>query len=389
MLEVTAPPLSELRERRSAKWRTFAPDVLPLWIAEMDFPLAEPIAAALADAVRRSDTGYPAFTPDLVDAVVGFAARRWGWDVDPGQVSFAADVGVASVEVLRRVVSPGDAVTISPPVYHPFFSWVPEVGARLVEVPLAHGAAGWRLDLDALEVAFAGGVRAYLLCNPHNPVGRVHDREELAALARLAARYDVAVVSDEIHAPLVYDGAHHTPYLTVSDDARRHGFAVLSASKAWNLAGLKCAAIVSADSATRAVIERLPEDVQWRTGHFGVIATIAAFRDGEEWLDALLRTLDRNRRHLRDLLAAHLPQVGSHVPEATYLAWLDLRSLGWGDDPSRLAVDAARVALSPGPAFGGAGHGFARLNFATGPDILGAAVTRLAAAAESVNSTNG
>ncbi len=380
MLVIDAPPLAQLRERRSAKWRTFAPDVLPLWIAEMDYPLAEPVAEALADAVRRSDTGYPAFGPELVEAVVGFAARRWGWAVEPDHVSFAADVSVASVELLRRVVSPGDAVVISPPVYHPFFSWVPEVGARLVEAPLRAAAEGWRLDLGMLESTFAAGARAYLLCNPHNPVGRVHERSELVELARLAAAYDVAVISDEIHAPLVLRGATHTPFLTVSDEARRHGFSVMSASKAWNLAGLKCAAIVTADAATREAARRLPEDVQWRTGHFGVLATIAAYTRGEQWLDAVLDALDTNRRYLAELLAAELPEAGYRIPEATYLAWLDLRALGWGDDPAAHLVDVARVALSPGPAFGSGSAGFARLNFATSRAVLDEAVERMARA---------
>ncbi|HSP51282.1 MAG TPA: aminotransferase class I/II-fold pyridoxal phosphate-dependent enzyme [Cryobacterium sp.] len=379
-MDVTADPLSLLRERTSMKWRTFPADVLPLFVAESDFPLAEPIQDALTAAVRRSDTGYVAPVNGLGEAFAGFAGHRWAWQVDPEQVSPTTDVSVAIVETLRMLIRPGDRVVISPPVYPPFFDLVPEAGGVVHAVPLLPGLTGWTLDLDGLERAFRAGVRCVLLCNPHNPVGHPHTVEDLTALAGLAAHYGVTVVSDEVHAPLTYADASFTPYLTVSPEAADHGVCVTSASKAWNLAGLKCALLVTAGERMRAELAALPQEVSWRTSQFGLIAGIAAFRDGEPWLDGVIAALDGNRRRLAELLDAQLPGVGYRPPGAGYLAWLDLRTLDWGDDPALIALAQARVALSPGPMFGEPGRGFARLNFGCSPEVLAEAVSRLSAA---------
>jgi cystathionine beta-lyase len=373
-------PLEVLRQRRSAKWQTYPADVLPLTVAEMDFALAAPIAEALREAVERSDAGYGMAGPDLGRALSGFAASRWNWDLDPASVTAVTDVGVGVVELLRVLTRPGDAVAISPPVYPPFFDWVPEAGARLLEVPLARDAAGWRLDLAALEAAFATHPAAYVLCNPHNPVGRVHTADELAALVRLAQIYQVAIVSDEIHGPLVLPGATFTPLLTVPG-AAEVAVSLLSASKAWNLAGLKCAAVVTAAPRMAAVTDRFPADTRWRIGHFGVIGAVAAFTAGEPWLDQLLLTLDHRRLLLSDLLRQRLPMLTWHPPEATFLAWLNCAALGADNQARDRFLDHGRVALEPGLRFGAAGSGYARLNFATSPDLLDQATTRMARSA--------
>jgi cystathionine beta-lyase len=372
-------PVQELRQRRSAKWQTYPADVLPLTVAEMDFGLAPPIAAALTTAVQRSDTGYGYAVPDLGRAVAEFAAGRWSWEVDSAQVTAVTDVGVGVVELIRALTRPGDAVAISPPVYPPFFDWVPEAGARLLEVPLAHRGAGWRLDLDALERAFATHPAAYVLCNPQNPVGRVHTADELAALVRLARIYRVTLISDEIHGPLVLPGATFTPLLSVPG-AAEVAVTVMSASKAWNLAGLKCAVVVTASPRLAAVVDRFPADTRWRFGHFGMMATVAAYSDAELWLDDLLITLDQRRAQLGALLAARLPQVTWHPPEATFLAWLDCSAIGLDDTARALFLDHGRVALEPGLRFGALGSGYTRLNFATSETILDQAVTRMAGA---------
>jgi cysteine-S-conjugate beta-lyase len=200
--QLPVDPLERLLQRHSEKWQTYPSDVLPLTVAEMDFALAPAVSTALRDAVDRSDTGYAMAVPDLGHAVAGFAARRWSWDIDPASVTAVTDVGVGVVELLRTITRPGDAVVISPPVYPPFFDWVPEAGAQLREVPLAESAGRLRLDLAGLERAFAAHPAAYVLCNPHNPVGTVHSPEELKALVRLARIYRVVLISDEIHAPL-------------------------------------------------------------------------------------------------------------------------------------------------------------------------------------------
>ena len=388
---VTAEPLAVLRTRTSEKWTAYPDDVLPLFVAEMDYPLAAPVAEAIIERVRASDTGYVFSAGPLAPAFAHFAADTWGWTLDPANVHTTTDVSVAIVETLRLAIRPGDAVVITPPVYPPFFDLIPEAGGTVVEVPLFGGPDspngpdrpdGWSLDLAGLERAFAAGARALLLCNPHNPLGLVHPRQALEKVAELAARYDVTVVSDEIHAPLVHrdSATPFTPYLAVSDAARDTGLAVTSASKAWNLAGVKCALMVSAGDRGHSILAGLPEEVGARTSILGLHASIAAFTDGGPWLDGALAALEDNRDLLRMLLAERLPTVGFRAPEASYLAWLDFRALGWGDDPAAVALEKAKVALVSGPTFGVQGRGFARLNFACSPEVLIEAIDRLAAA---------
>ncbi|MBX7267604.1 pyridoxal phosphate-dependent aminotransferase [Micromonospora sp. Llam7] len=382
--------LAELRCRTSVKWRTYDSDVLPLWVAEMDVSLAAPVAGALRDAIDRGDTGYPCGTA-YAEALGGFAARRWAWpDLRVDHTAVVPDVMLGIVEVLRLLTDPGDAVVVCAPVYPPFYAFVGHDGRRVIEAPLAPDL---RMDLAALDEAFrrarAGRRRAvFLLCNPHNPTGVVHRREELDAVADLARRHGVRVVSDEIHAPLVLPGAHFTPYLTLA--GAEDAFAVLSASKAWNLAGLKSALVVAGRQAV-ADLRRLPEEVGHGPSHLGVIAHTAAFRDGGGWLDQLLDGLDANRDLLGTLLAEHCPTIGYHRPEGTYLAWLDCTALGTDSGPgtgepgvvtdvagpAKLFLDRARVALSSGHVFGTGGTGFVRLNFATSPAILTEAVSRM------------
>jgi len=380
MHRIAADPLDVLRTRTSAKWRMYDPDVLPLPVAEMDYPLAEPIAEALHAAIRRSDTGYNSGSLPVAEAFAEFAAARLGWEPDPARATCTADVSMGIVEVLRRVVRPGEGVIVNPPIYPPFFDLVTEAGATVVEVPLAGGIdEGWSLDLAGIEAAFASGVRAMVLCNPHNPVGAVHARDDLAALADLAARFDATIVSDEVHGPLSQPESRYVPFLTVSDAAREHGVAVTAATKAFNLAGLKAALIVTASKRGDAVRASFPYEVEWRMGQFGSIASVAAFRHGGHWLDGVLASIDDNRRLLADLLADELPDVRYLMPQATYLAWLDLSALGWGDDPATVALERARVALANGPMFGAdAGRGHARLNLACSPEVLAEAVTRIA-----------
>jgi cystathionine beta-lyase len=251
---------------------------------------------------------------------------------------------------------------------------VNEVGRELVEAPLG---ADWRLDLDSLEGAFASGARCYLLCSPHNPTGTVHTRDELAAVAELAARHDVLVVSDEVHAPMTLPGATHVPYLEVGPE---NGLALVSASKAWNVPGLKCALAIAASERMTESLRRLPEHVPFHAGHFGVLANTAAYADGAEWLDGLVAHLDAQRDRVAALLAAELADVRHVRPQAGYLVWLDCRELDLGDDPSEVFLERGRVALSPGLPFGSQGKGFARLNVGTSGALLAEAVARMRSA---------
>lgn len=361
------------------KWRTYPEDVLPLWVAEMDVPLAEPVVRAVTDALRLGDTGYPVGTA-YAEALAAFAEKRWGWDgLAVERTAIVPDVMLGVVEMLKLVTGPGDPVVVNPPVYPPFFQFVGNMDRRVVEAPL--GADG-RIDLAVLEETFAGAVAggrraAYLLCSPHNPTGTVHTAAELTAVAALADRYGVRVVADEIHAPLVVGGADFVPYLSVPGG--ESGLSLMSASKAWNLAGLKAALAVAGPEAA-ADLARLPEEVGHGPSHVGVLAHTAALRDGTAWLDALLTGLDDNRRLLTELLAEHLPAITYRPGEATYLAWLDCRALGLGDDPADVFLHRGRVALNSGLPFGTGGAGHVRLNLATSPEIVEEAVRRMAAA---------
>lgn len=377
MTDPTDPwlPLAELRTRTSVKWRLYPPDVLPLFVAEMDVRLAEPVVDAITAAVTDGDTGYP-YGSGYADALAAFAAERWDWKVPVAHTVVVPDVMAGLAEVLRTSTGPGDPVVVNDPVYPPFFEMVRHLGRTVVEVPLT---PDHRLDLGALASAYAGlgarGRAAHLLCNPQNPTGTVHGRDELAEVARLAAEHGVRVVADEIHAPLVEEG--YTPYLSLPGTGT--AVALHSASKGWNLAGLKAAlAIAGADAAAETAA--LPSTVTDGASHVAVLAHVAALRDGGPWLDALLPAIRRNRELLTELVAAHLPGVAYRPGPATYLAWLDCRGAGLGADPAAAFLDEGRVALVPGPEFGSSGAGHVRLNLATAPEIITEAVHRMSRA---------
>jgi cysteine-S-conjugate beta-lyase len=369
-----------LRRRKSLKWRTHPPDVLPAFVAEMDFDLAQPIRDAVTAALAIGDCGY-AHKGELGEAFADFAARRLRWSPDPALVFAIPDVMTGIVEVLHAVTPPGSGVVINPPVYPPFFYRLGFAGRRVVQAPLTRDHNGrYDLDPDALDSALgAADVGAYLLCNPHNPTGRAWSREQLATAADICQRRGAALVVDEIHAPLVLPGARHVPFLSLDHEMAERAFAFTSASKGWNIAGLKCGVAVAGSAAGAKVLEERWEALL--AAHLGVLASVAAFTESLPWLDALLAQLHENRLTLGQLLGEHLPGVGYLPPEASFLAWLDCRDLGLGDDPAAAFLADGRVALSRGPDFGPQGNGFARLNIGTSPALIEEAVRRMAAAA--------
>ena len=357
--------LDELRGRRSEKWNRFPPDVLPSHIAEMDFAVAPAIEEALVAAVREGDLGYVhAKSSGLYEAFAAFAQRRWGWDVDPEAVVAVPDVMVGVAELLRLLTPEGAGVVINPPVYPPFFSVIAETGRKVVEVPLVDG----RLPLDGIRDALRAGARAVLFCNPHNPTGRVAEADEIRALGEIAAEHGALFLSDEIHAALTMPGVTHVP--------AENAIVLTSASKAWNLAGLKCGLAIGPPD----VLRRLPVDIHDRVGHFGAIASTAAFTHGDDWLDELRAYLAETRRLLPDLLAKHAPGVHVAPAQATYLAWLDFRGTGLGDDPAAAVLERGRLSLLRGTHFGVVGKGFARLNIGTSLELVEESVRRIGAA---------
>ena len=379
---VRALPLSELRKRKSVKWRQFPADVLPLPVAEMDFPIAEQIKKALTDMVERSDTGYLGPFPELFEAFSDFSRARWNWNVDASHMRIATDVGVGTVEVIRTLIAHGDKVMLNSPVYDSMWRWVAEVKATLIDVPLAINGnygdgARFSLDLESIEREYKSGVKVHILCHPHNPVGAIFDKESLENLARLAKKYGVYIISDEIHGPLVYDQKTFTPFLAVSDDARDVGITVTSASKGFNLAGLKCAVIVTGSQATKEKINSMPISVAFRASLFGAVAATAALRDAVSWLDGVIVALDENRRLIKNLIDTKIPAIKYQAPDFGYLAWLDLSGLNLGEDPAKVLLERGKVAFNGGQMYGPQHSQCVRLNFGTSPEIITEAFDRV------------
>ena len=383
MSELRALNLSELQIHRSEKWRSFPKDVLPLPVAEMDFQVADPIRQTLREMVDRSDLGYLGPIPEMGVAFAGFAQRRWGWTVDPLQVRIAADVGVGVVEVLRVITKPGDTLMINSPVYPNFFTWCAETHLQVIDVPLSQSdepvnGSHWILDWDEIEKAYASGIKAHLICSPHNPLGRVYTKDELSRLAELAKKHGVYILSDEIHAPLMYAEQTFTPFLNVSESAREVGITITAASKGWNIAGLKCAVIVTQNAQVFETLNAIAPATHYRASLLGGFASVTAFEKGDSWLDSLMVRLDHNRNLVAELISAKTPGVGYLIPHCSYLAWLDLSSFALGEDPSAVLIEKARVACVPGHRFGAQSAQWVRLNFATSPEILEEAFNRLA-----------
>jgi cystathionine beta-lyase len=333
--------------------------------------------------VNHSDLGYLGPVPELADGFASFCAKRWSWEIDKSQVRIAADVGVGCVEVLRVFTKPGDRILINSPVYQNFYNWINEVKLEKVDVPFVNsgsqsdGVNPWSLDLDEVEKVYASGIKVHLLCSPHNPLGRIYSREELTRIADMAKKYNVLVISDEIHSPLVFKSHEFVPFLAISETAREVGVAVTSASKGWNIAGLKSAVIVSQNKAIDEVLALMPPAVKFRSSILGAFASAAAFKDGGVWLDSVLETLEENSLMVRDLLSAKLPSVKTHLPQSSYVAWLDLTSLNLGENPAQTLLERGKVAFNAGHMYGPQSSQFVRLNYATSPTILTEAIDRI------------
>ncbi|MCC2594491.1 aminotransferase class I/II-fold pyridoxal phosphate-dependent enzyme [Tessaracoccus sp. OS52] len=369
-MSVFSVDLDRLRRRTSIKWSRFEPDVLPMFVAEMDVDPAPAITERLQGLIADGDFGYPE-QPVYQHAWADFADWMWGWELDPeADLQLAGDVMSGMRELVLAVTEPGDAVVINPPIYPPFRAVCRDTGRRLVEVPMT--PAG-RLDLDALAAAFEAGAKAMLLCSPHNPNGTVHTREELTALAALAAQHNVTVISDEIHAPLA--GAAHIPFTTLPGAER--SFVVTSASKSWNLAGLKAALIVAGPQA-RPAMAALPGHVAESASHVAIEAHSAALTGARDWLRSATAEIALNKLHLRSELERLLPQVSYEPSEGTYLAWLDCSALGL-EHPGRHFHDVGRVRFNFGTDFDAAAKQFVRMNVATSPALITEGVQRMAA----------
>ncbi|WP_232677284.1 MalY/PatB family protein [Nocardioides sp. R-C-SC26] len=370
----------EARRALVCKWGEVPDDVLPAWVAEMDYAIAPPIAEALHAAIDASRTGYPRFGAGgaLGAAYAGFAARHFAHDVDPERVVATVDV-TAGVRLALDVAAPAGGLVMPVPGYAPQLEMAAITGRRHHALVVDAEAPRAELDLAALDRHFRDGARVLLLTQPHNPWGRVFTRAELEGVRDVVRRHDAFVVSDEIHAPLVLDG-EHVPYLAI-DGTADHTVAVVAASKAFNIAGLKCAQLVTASRLLHDALATAPMARNDSWSVLGVEASIAAYTDGDTWLAALLDRLRAQRDLLGHLLADHLPLARMRPLEATYLAWVDLRGYGY-DDPAAVALERGRVQIAAGHDYHPGLVGHARINIATSPERLTEIVRRLAAALE-------
>ena len=371
--------LGRLRSLTCIKWTHFGSEVIPAWVADMDFAPPPAVVDAVGALVERADFGYNwTAAQQLPEAFSAWQRRRHGWRPDPERTRVFCDLMQAVETVLWLNTKPGDGVVLFTPVYHPFFPAVTSTGRRIVECPL--DPDGWRIDPERLEAAIDATTRVILTCNPHNPTGRAFDRDELSAIAQVAERHDLLVVSDEIWGDILHPGAKHLPIASLGDDVAARTVTISAASKSFNIAGLHCAVAHVGHAGTQSALDELPRHLLGAVGSPGAEATLAAWSAGEPWLEEVRAHLTRQRDHLAARLAAELPEVRFTVPDATYLAWLDFRAFGLGDDPANAIHERGRVVLSHGHEFGELGNGFARLNFATSREILDEIVDRIVAA---------
>lgn len=369
-----------LRQSQGEKWNTYPGDVLPLWVAEMDFHVAEAIQRTLSQAISISDLGYPVEVnqtriPEL------FAQRmldRFHWNIDPSLVELTSEVVQAIYIALWQLADEGDGIIVQTPIYPPFLAAVEETRRRLVENPLVEEEGEYAVDLSGLKNACDERTRILLLCNPHNPTGRVFRKAELEGIASIVLEHNLIVVSDEIHADLVFSGHQHIPFASLGAEISDRTITLYSASKAFNIAGLRCAVAVFGSQSLRQQFLGLPRHMRGGLSHLGILATQAAWNDGNSWLDSVLTILEENRDWALNFIRTELGEIRPFTPEGTYLAWLDCRELELSPSPYSFFLNRAKVAYSDGRTFGGNGSGFVRLNFATSPELLREALERTA-----------
>ena len=372
------------RHSDSTKWRTYDADVLPLWTADMDFAVPPPVIEALQARVAHGIFGYCVNSPELRELIADRMWRLYRWRVRPDEVVLQTGVLKAFQLVASLAAGRTDGVLVQPPVYPPIYSTAHHNGSSHQEAPLVQRADGrYEIDFDAFEAAIGPVTRVLILCNPHNPVGRVFRREELERLAAICLRHDVLICSDEIHCDLIFPGTSHLPIASLSEEVSRRTVTLMAPSKTFNIPGLRCSFAIVQDPELRARVAGDHGGDFSEVNNLGLVAATAAYRDGQPWLDAVLTYLEANRRFVVEFVERELPGVTSVPPEATYLAWLDFRQSRISGDPYEFFLQRARVALSAGPSFGTGGDGFARLNFGCPRATLAEALTRMKGALES------
>jgi cystathionine beta-lyase len=377
----------ERRNTGSSKWFKYPPDVIPLWVADMDFASPEPVVRALRERVEHGVFGYghQLEVTELSEVFADRLQKRYGWRVSPDAVVMLPGVIPGFNVACRMLASPGEGIAMQTPLYPPLLRVPGNIGLRFDEFPLARDAAGrYAVDLAAFESAIRPDTRILLLCNPHNPVGRVFTRDELAGLARICLNRGLHIVADEIHCDLIFSGHRHVPIASLDPEIESRTITLMAPSKTFNLAGLKCALAIIPNASLRERFVTARLDLVQTANILGYTSALAAYRDGQPWLDDLLRYLEANRDFVARYVRDNLPGLSMVPPEGTYLAWLDCRAAQFPqNDPFTFFLERAKVAFNDGAAFGQGGRGFVRLNFGCPRAQLVAGLDRMHAALES------
>ena len=364
----------------SSKWSKYRPDVLPMWVADMDFAAAPEIMAALRQRLEHPVLGYSVARDALREQVVGDMAGKYGWSITPEDIVFLPGIEAGFNMALKAMLTPGDGVLVQTPMYRPVLNAPAHWGLRRIDLDLAAGADGrYRTDLEQFDAALRGA-RAFLFCNPHNPTGKVFERREVEALASLCASRDALIISDEIHCDLLFDGRTHTPTAALSPEIADRTVTLMAASKTYNIAGLKTGFAIIQNRSMREKINAARMGMVDSVNFMGLEATLAAYRDAGAWKDAAIAYLQANRDYLADALARRLPEMRMTRPEGTFLAWLDCKDLALPTDPYSFFLEHAKIGFSAGSDFGAAYGDYVRLNFGCSRATLEEAITRLEAA---------
>jgi len=373
------------RHTESIKWHYYGEEALPLWVADMDFVSPEPVVRVLRERAEHGVYGYPQEPKELRAVIADWATRHYEWQIQPDWLVFTPGVVVGFNLACHAVTAPGDGVLIQTPVYPPFFELPQNVKLELHQTELTREADGsYTIDFDAFESAITGRTRVFLLCSPHNPVGRVWRRDELEHMADICQRRNLVICSDEIHGDLIFSGYRHVPIASLAPEIAERTITLIAPSKTFNIAGLGCSVAIIPNQELRRQFRAAHAGLVPHVNLMGYIATLAAYRDGQEWLDELLQYLERNRDVLLDYVRTQLPGVRMGKPEGTYLAWLDCRDAGIPGKPCEFFLQNAQVALNDGATFGRGGEGFVRLNFGCPRSTLVEALDKMKAALSSL-----
>ncbi len=369
------------RDSDSSKWHYYGDKVLPLWTADMDFRCPEPVIEALHSRIRHGIFGYGGEPPRMREVIVEYLYRLYGWQTRPEEIVFPPGVVVGFNRVCVAAAQPGDGVLVQPPVYPPMLSAPVHNGMILQEAELHRRPDGrYEIDFDSFEAAITDRTRVFILCNPHNPVGRVFERRELERIAEICLRRNVLICADEIHCDLLFSGFRHTPIASMDQEIARRTVTLMAPSKTYNIPGLHCSIAIVSDPVLRRKLVHSESRYFPEVNVLGFTAALAAYSRGQEWLDELLQYLEANRDFVFEFLAREIPEITGVKPEGTYLAWLDCRKAGIPGNPFRFFLEKAKVALFDGQQFGKGGDGFVRLNFGCPRATLSQALENMKAA---------